>query len=603
MLRVERGLGNLYEAALPATRTGPLFNTFSYPTKISPEAIGLYIATHTSKNATVLDPFAGSGTTGIAALLCSDPTPWMLRISRSRGLEPEWGPRHAVLYELSPLGAFVAETLSSPADPTQFAAAAHELIERAQAAQRQLYNAIDPHGQSGQISYTIWSDILQCSRCHAELTFWAAAVQHEPLSLSTEFVCPSCAYVAPLKEIPRRVEHYRDPLTSLSIQRRCRVPVWVAGRTGQSRWERAATPADERSAREVAETAIPFYVPTIPIRWSDLYRSGYHTGISHMHHFYTARNLRAIASLWHHIQLFPARLQPSLRLLVLSYNATHSTLMARAVVKTNQRKLVLTGAQTGVLYVSSLPVEKNVFDGVRRKIATFAKAFDMLRQRTGSVRVVQGSSTALDLPEASIDYAFTDPPFGDFIPYSEVNQINEAWLGQMTEWHEEAIVSNGSGKSVATYEELMRKVFAEVSRVLKPDGSMTLVFHSGRAEVWQAITQAFTAAGFRVSLTGVLDKLQDSFKQVVANVSVKGDPVLLLTRAEREVSLQPSVTSEPSAVVADLMAHAENQDNPAEQTPERLYSRYVGRCLATGTQVAIDAKTFYKIVRGRHGAE
>ena len=25
----------------------------------------------------------------------------------------------------------------------------------------------------------------------------------------------------------------------------------------------------------------------------------------------------------------------------------------------------------------------------------------------------------------SIDFVFTDPPFGDFIPYAEVNQINE----------------------------------------------------------------------------------------------------------------------------------------------------------------------------------
>jgi DNA modification methylase len=57
----------MYENAFPATRTGPLYNAFSYPTKISPEAIALFIATHTDPGDTVLDVFAGSGTTGMAA--------------------------------------------------------------------------------------------------------------------------------------------------------------------------------------------------------------------------------------------------------------------------------------------------------------------------------------------------------------------------------------------------------------------------------------------------------------------------------------------------------------------------------------------------------
>jgi|GEM_PF-1256163 len=38
----------LYERAMRSTRGGPLFNAFSYPTKISPEAIALFIAAHTA---------------------------------------------------------------------------------------------------------------------------------------------------------------------------------------------------------------------------------------------------------------------------------------------------------------------------------------------------------------------------------------------------------------------------------------------------------------------------------------------------------------------------------------------------------------------------
>src|SRR3954454_13831329 len=97
---VSADLDALYANAFPATRTGPLFNAFSYPTKISPEAIALFIASHTKPGATVMDTFGGSGTTGLAAKLCDKPTASMVASAQALGLSPEWGPRNAVIYEL-----------------------------------------------------------------------------------------------------------------------------------------------------------------------------------------------------------------------------------------------------------------------------------------------------------------------------------------------------------------------------------------------------------------------------------------------------------------------------------------------------------------------
>ena len=54
----------LYRGSLPASRGGHLYRAFPYPTKIAPEAIALFIATHTRPGNTVFDGFAGSGTTG-----------------------------------------------------------------------------------------------------------------------------------------------------------------------------------------------------------------------------------------------------------------------------------------------------------------------------------------------------------------------------------------------------------------------------------------------------------------------------------------------------------------------------------------------------------
>lgn len=51
----------LCENPIPSTRTGAIYNAFSYPTNISPEARAIFIATHTKPGASVLDTFSGSG--------------------------------------------------------------------------------------------------------------------------------------------------------------------------------------------------------------------------------------------------------------------------------------------------------------------------------------------------------------------------------------------------------------------------------------------------------------------------------------------------------------------------------------------------------------
>ncbi|KUH99818.1 hypothetical protein AU188_18200 [Mycobacterium sp. IS-3022] len=345
----------------------------------------------------------------------------------------------------------------------------------------------------------------------------------------------------------------------------------------------------------IGEMAIDQAVPDVKIVWGDLYRSGYHVGIDKFVDLYTPRNLRVFAHLWGLVADEPGDLGAALRTWLLSYNASHSTLMTRVVVKKQQTDFVITGAQSGVMYISGLPVEKNILAGLRRKMKTFVDAFSITYGGKSVIDVVNGSSTNLALANDTVDYVFTDPPFGDFIPYAEINQVNEVWLGEVTNRTNEVIVSRAQGKGIGEYHRLMGDVFSEVARVLKPAGAVTVVFHASKPEIWRALGEALDANDLWVERTNIWDKTQVSFKQVVHQGSTRHDALFLLRPRDADSAETPKVpigpiTPESIAIGAKGL--------PDAQSPRRLYTRYVMACIASGHPVEHSAPQFYAALRG-----
>ena len=548
----------------------------------------------------VFDGFAGSGTTGLGALLCENPPDELRAEARRIGLNVQWGARNAVLYELGALGAFVGQTLTNPPEPRLFRRAAEEILRDVEADYGWVYGATDTDGLAGTIRHTIWSDLLLCPACLREVSLWDACVSFDPPQIASAFICPVCLCEASRDIVERVTVSVTDDLVGERRILRARRPVYVYGSTGKRRWSRSATPHDLSLLAQVANEPVPEAVPEVEIPWGDLYRRGYHQGLTHLHHFYTPRNLLVFARLWERCASYGGAVADALRFWLLSYNSSHATLMTRVVAKSGQKDLVVTSAQTGVLYVSGLPVEKNLLFGLRRKLSTIVSAFTAIHGRKGKVGVHQHSSCSVDLPDHSVHYAFTDPPFGGNIPYAEVSFLNEAWLGRYTERNEEVTISRAQRKTVTEYQELLNGALSEVYRILKPSGRMTLVFHSASAEVWNALQTAYSNAGFGVVYAGVLNKTQRTFKQITSDGSVRGDPVLLLQKQSAAVAIQiPTVWS----VAERLRAAAARTDDPGEQTAQRLYSRLVSYYLTRHQQVPLDAGEFYQWHQKRRAAE
>ena len=578
----------LFSKPLTSSRSGAFYNSFPYPTKISPEAIAIYIACATKPGDTVLDSFAGSGSTGIAALLCENPTGKMIEIANELGVSPVWGKRNAVLYEIGTYASFATKTLTSRIQADEFSKLVDDFIAQAEPIVSPFYTATAPNGEPGIIRYVIWSDVLICPNCGSEITYFENGTTRNPVSFKKQISCPNCHRSHSVDEMPFVVENHYDRLLKKTISRKKRVLAWVYGSSDGEPWDRAAT-AEDVVAFNCVEEAINDDFPPMQINWGDLHRSGYHYGITHLHHFYTARNYHVMSQLWRLAGRYPEKYADALKLLLLSYNATHCTLMTRVVAKQNAKDFVLTGAQSGVLYISKLPVEKNILLGLRRKAKPFEEAYRMLESCSGGLEVRNMSSAKMIEPDKCIDFVFTDPPFGDYIPYAEVNQINELWLSEVTNREDEIIISDAQNKGIDSYQSMLTSVFREVARVTKRDHYIAVVFHAAKATVWGAFADSIRNAGLEILVSSFLDKTQASFKQVVSKGSVQGDPIFLLREHE------PSTVSKLTEVqiLDQIIKH---NPHKTEIDMRHCYSLFIGHCLESGITVNMDAKKVYRYI-------
>lgn len=600
-------LSELYKNPIKSTRNGPIFNSHSYPTKINPDSIVPFILAHTKPGDVVFDGFAGSGATGIAATLCDNPDSKLIKSVESiLGSRINWGARDAVIYDISELATFISGSILNPPNLKKFNKAVKEILIALEKEWGWLYATDKDKGTQGTIRYTIWTDHPICPYCGKSSTYWDLAVFFKPLKMSSKVVCIYCNKEFEVSSTNRLIEKYWDDLLKQKSERRVRSPVYVYGKTSKLLWKRPVNDNDLDLIKRIDNTPLPSNIPIVPMtarnsdKWGELYRSGYHYGITHVHHFYTRRNLIAVAAAWKATEYYPEEIKRALKFWISSYNTSHSTLMTRVVCKKKAKDLVCTSAQPATLYISSLPVEKNVFYGLKNKLNAAVSTFRKFSKRNNDVSINCASSLKVTLPSSSVDYIFTDPPFGENIQYAEVNFISEAWLGKITKQNEEVIVSPYQNKSVERYGSLLTKSFSEAFRILKPGHYMTVVFHSTKSEMWNALQQAWMAAGFNIVGSSILDKTQSSFKQTTTKGAVKGDPIILLQKPLPSNDLinksliNKELIKDPWELIYDRLSIVNRNINDANyRNKQRLYSYLVTYYLEYNQKVPINAKDFF----------
>jgi len=598
-----------FAADVSEGKNDPIYNAHSYHTKVPHKAIMRYILHYTEPGDIIFDGFCGTGMTGVAAQMCGNPDPEFKAKIEAEMPYVKWGARKAILNDLSPAATFIAYNYNTPVDIAEFEKEAKRILAECEKECGWMYetqHTVDgklQHGRDGKpimgrINYTVWSDVIICPTCSNEIVFWDAAVDKEKGKVNNTFFCPHCRSELTKRSCTRAQETHFDTRLNEFVTMAKQVPVLINYSVGKKRFEKKPDEFDLALIEKINNMEIPYWYPTDRMCEGSESRRNDRYGITHVHQFYTRRNLVILSSIFDKVKSI-------IMLFVFTGLLTRSSKQSRFLSKNYfQGGGGWVGTSlSGTLFIPSLNIEviptftfSNRTEAVKRIVNNMKKAEIITTQSTNSLQ---------NIPDDCLDYIFTDPPFGGNLNYSELNFIWEAWLKVFTNQKPEAIINAVQGKGLLEYQSLMTQCFTECYRILKPGRWMTVEFHNSQNSVWNAIQESLQRSGFIIADVRTLDKQQGSFKQVTTTSAVKQDLVISAYKPKESFKREfISHAGSEETAWSFVRQHLENlpvvvvKNGKIELIAERqaflLYDRMVAYHIMNGIAVPLDATDFYK---------
>jgi DNA modification methylase len=518
-----------FAADVSEGKNHPIYNAHSYHTKVPHKAIMRYILHYTNPGDIVFDGFCGTGMTGVAAQMCGDrnavlelgyqvkPDGSILQEEVDENDKKVWvdfsklGVRRAVLNDLSPAATFIAYNYNTLVDVIAFEKQATQMLREVESECGWMYETMHSDGKTkGKINYTVWSDVFICPECSDEVIFWEAAVDKEEGKVLDEFPCPSCSSILKKRNMERAWISRYDYVLDDSIRQAKQIPVLINYTINGKQAEKIPDKADLQLIETIENSEIPYWFPNDRMMEGKETRRNDSIGITHVHHFYTKRNLWILSAIRNKCKTSSLQLLFNAQLINISKLNRY-----RPGVSFPYNPL------SGTMYIGSQVSESCVFTAYKNKLKKLVTAFKGIE--TPCLISTQSTTNKSNF---LADYIFIDPPFGANLNYSELSSLWEQWLRVWTNNIPEAIENSSQEKGSIEYRQLMTSCFKEAYRVLKPGRWMTVEFSNTKASVWNSIQTALTEAGFIVANVSALDKQQGSFKAVTTPTAVKQDLVI-----------------------------------------------------------------------------
>jgi len=137
-------------------------------------------------------------------------------------------------------------------------------------------------------------------------------------------------------------------------------------------------------------------------------------------------------------------------------------------------------------------------------------------------KVIQASATELPYPDNYFDAVFTDPPYYDNVPYSYLSDFFYVWLKRsigdlypelfmtpLTPKSKEIVAyshqEGGFEAGKRYFEEMLKKAFKEISRVLRPNGIATIVYTHKSTSGWETLINSLLESDLVVTASWPID--------------------------------------------------------------------------------------------------
>ena len=303
---------------------------------------------------------------------------------------------------------------------------------------------------------------------------------------------------------------------------------------------------DKKKIEEIEKMKIPYWYPKNVELALD-------SDVKYLEELFTKRNLYAFSCIFHEIKKLPKTIESDFVLLMF----LSSLVRCSKLIFVNEHRFSKGVNPAGVwgekrFWIPDEFIENNVYHYFSVRLEKILKAKketnglinDSFSERSFNLR--NGTATNLKfIEDNSIDYCFTDPPYGGSVHYLDLSIIWNSWL-QTKIIDDEIIVSKK--KSITQYSELMGKAFEEIFRVLKLGKFMSVTFHNSESRIWNVFLDVCRKTGFELKYVIVQEPSKVSHNQIEMKGTVKTDMILTFRKPYRKVSTKENTQSLESLI-------------------------------------------------------
>lgn len=393
--------------------------------------VSAYVKNYSKPGEVVLDPFMGSGVTPLEAVKLD---------------------RKAVGVDLNPMAVFISRMTGKPAETKAIAKAFLEISKRCRKEIESFY-------------------VTDCARCGAPAVVLACVWDRAASQLKEiRYACPHC----------------------------------------KKRLRKRPSRADLSALKKLNKKPIRTWYPKDEFPDGITFSQGRREAGPHFYDLFTKRNLRALSLLWEAIQeTSPESIRESM-----SFAFTSMVHLASNMTPVRPTRPFSSFWAINSYWIPPEFMESNVWmlydNAVNKRQGLIpakedsnaeirrwkeAKRFEDLKDDANIFLQVHNTLELSEIiPENSVDYVFTDPPYGGAVPYAELCTLWSLWKGFKTNYADEITINDN--KNFEYYHKMLQAAFRQVYRVLKRGKYLTVTFHSTDIRVWNSIINAVVLAGF-----------------------------------------------------------------------------------------------------------